>query len=215
MASIGQELLNVPFGDMVMQLANAIAEGQYKMDMTSCKIAKLMGDKEQCPIEIPNFENVTDGSEVVSLIGAGFQPTFYQFTDTIIEVKISISMSKSMEASASASYKCFCASVSASFSAKYSYSCEGSSLIRTKITPVPPSAFMQKLLELKAQMEQKKFESTFRKIEEAIEADETKSKEPGNKEPQDKEPGNKEPQGKEPIKEPAPSKENAPEQTKQ
>jgi len=169
MASIGQELLNVPFGDMVMQLANAIAEGQYKMDMTSCKIAKLMGDKDKCPIEIPNFENGTTGSETVSLIGAGFQPTFYQFTDTIIEVKISISMSKSAEVSASASFKCCCASVSASFSAKYSYSCEGSSLIRTKITPVPPSPFMQTLLELKAQMEQKKFESTFKQIEAQIE----------------------------------------------
>ena len=188
MASIGQELLNVPFGDMVMQLANAIAEGQYKMDMTSCKIAKMMGDKKKCPVEIPNFENGTTGTEVVSLIGAGFQPTFYQFTDTIIEVKISISMSKSADVSASASYNCLCASVSASFSAKYSYSCEGSSLIRTKITPVPPSSFMQTLLDLKAQMEQKKFESTFRKIEEAVQKagedseDENNSETPENAE---------------------------------
>ena len=159
MASIGQELLNVPFGDMVMQLANAIAEGQYKMDMTSCKIAQLMGDAKQCPITIPNFSEDTKGEETVSLIGAGFQPTFYQFTDTIIEVKISITMTKSTEVSASASFKCFCASVSASFSAKYSYTCEGSSLIRTKITPVPPSPFMQTLLEMKAQLEQKSLES--------------------------------------------------------
>ena len=138
------------------------------MDQTSCKIAKMMGEKDKCPIEIPNFENGTTGSETVSLIGAGFQPTFYQFTDTIIEVKISISMTQSAEMSASASYKCFCASVSASFSAKYSYSCEGSSLIRTKIPPVPPSSFMQTLLDLKAQMEQKKFESTFKQIQEAV-----------------------------------------------
>ncbi|MCR5458965.1 MAG: hypothetical protein K6F51_03610 [Acetatifactor sp.] len=170
MASIGQELLNVPFGDMVMQLANAIAEGQYKMDLTSCKIAQMMGDVKQCPITIPNFGDDLKGSETVSLIGAGFQPTFYQFTDTIIEVKISISMTKSAEVSASASYKCFCASVSASFSAKYSYTCEGSSLIRTKITPVPPSTFMQTLLDLKAQMEQKNFEQRFKEIEKAVQA---------------------------------------------
>lgn len=168
MASIGQELLNVPFGDMVMQLANAIAEGQFKMDMTSCKIAKLMGDKETCGIEIPNFGDSLEGSETVSLIGAGFQPTFYQFTDTIVEVKISISMCTSVEASATASFTCACASVSASFSAKYSYSAEGSSLIRTKITPVPPNTFMQKLLDLKAQLEQKKFEKTLKLIEEEI-----------------------------------------------
>lgn len=169
MASIGQELLNVPFGDMVMQLANAIAEGQYKMDMTSCKIAEMMGNVEKCPITIPSFGEDLKGSETVSLIGAGFQPTFYQFTDTIIEVKISITMTKSTEVSASASFKCFCASVSASFSAKYSYTCEGSSLIRTKITPVPPSTFMQTLLDLKAQMEQKNFEQRFKEIEAAVE----------------------------------------------
>ena len=169
MASIGQELLNVPFGDMVMQLANAIAEGQFKMDMTSCKIARLMGDVDTCGIEIPNFGDSLTGTEKVSLIGAGFQPTFYQFTDTIIEVKISITMSMSMEVSASASYKCLCASVNASFSAKYSYTAEGSSLIRTKITPVPPNAFMQKLLDLKAQLEQKKFENTMKLIEQEIE----------------------------------------------
>ena len=176
MASIGHELLNVPFGDMVMQLANAIAEGQFKMDMTSCKIASMMGNKEVCGIEIPNFSEKIDGSETVSLIGAGFMPTFYQFTDTIIEVKISISMCTSIEASASAGFSCSCASVIASFSAKYSYSAEGSSLIRTKITPVPPNTFMQKLLDLKAQLEQKKFEQTFKMIEEEIAKGETASK---------------------------------------
>lgn len=203
MASIGQELLNVPFGDMVMQLAFAIAEGQYKMDQASCKIAKLMGDKSKCPIDIPNFEGGTLGSETVSLIGAGFQPTFYQFTDTIIEVKISISMNRSTELSASTKVKCLCASVSAGFSAKYSYTCEGSSLIRTKITPVPPSSFMQTLLDLKAQMEQKKFESTFRKIEEAVEhageekpedkADEKKPPADGKKPAENKKPADQKP----------------------
>ncbi len=172
MASIGQELLNVPFGDMVMQLANAIAEGQFKMDLASCKIARLMGDEKTCGIEIPNFGESLDGKETVSLIGAGFMPTFYQFTDTIIEVKISISMCTSVEASVSAGFSCACATVNASFSAKYSYSAEGSSLIRTKITPVPPNAFMQKLLDLKAQLEQKKFETTFKAIEDAVAAEE-------------------------------------------
>ena len=187
MASIGHELLNVPFGDMVMQLANAIAEGQFKMDMTSCKIAKMMGDVDTCGIEIPNFGDSLDGKETVSLIGAGFMPTFYQFTDTIIEVKISISMCTSIEASASAGFSCSCASVSASFSAKYSYSAEGSSLIRTKITPVPPNAFMQKLLDLKAQLEQKKFEQTLKLIETEIakeeSADKSSAKEPAGESP--------------------------------
>ena len=167
--SIGQELLDVPFGEMVMQLALAIAEGQYKMDQASCKIAAMMGDPEQCEIEIPQFGTSLEGKQKVSLIGAGFQPTFYQFTDTIIEVKISIKITKSVEASISANYGCSVASVSASFSAKYSYSAEGSSLIRTKITPVPPSNFLQTLLDLKAKLEQRLFENTYKLIEEKVE----------------------------------------------
>lgn len=182
--SIGQELLDVPFGEMVVQLASAIAEGQYKMDQVSCKIARMMGDPKQCSIEIPNFsrdgegttdKDATTGKETVSLIGAGFQPTFYQFTDTIIEVKISIKITKSIETNISAKYGCSVASVSASFSAKYSYSAEGSSLIRTKITPVPPSNFMQTLLDLKAQMEQASFSGKLKEIQDKVEAEERKA----------------------------------------
>lgn len=184
--SIGHELLDVPFGEMVVQLATAIAEGQYKMDLVSCKIASMMGSTKQCAIEIPNFETdeesasgekSTTGTEKVSLIGAGFQPTFYQFTDTIIEVKISIKITKSTEATVSGKFGCSVASVSASFAAKYSYSAEGSSLIRTKITPVPPSSFLQTLLDLKAQMEQKRFEKTYELIEKKIAAEEKKADE--------------------------------------
>lgn len=182
--SIGQELLDVPFGEMVVQLASAIAEGQYKMDQISCKIARMMGDPKECSIEIPNFsrdgENASDkdattGKETVSLIGAGFQPTFYQFTDTIIEVKISIKITKSMEATFNSKFGCSVASVSASFSSKYSYSAEGSSLIRTKITPVPPSNFLQTLLDLKAQMEQASFSGKLREIQKQVEAEEKKA----------------------------------------
>ena len=168
MASIGQELLNVPFPQMVLQLASAIAEGQYKMDMVSCEIAKIMGDAEKSPVQLPD---VTNGNEsfTTSLIGAGFQPTFYQFTDTIIEVKIAITITQSRETNVSTSAKggfgCFSASVNASYSSKYSYSAEGSSLLRTKITPVPPSNFMQRLLDMKAQMIQQEFELKIKQAE--------------------------------------------------
>lgn len=133
--NIGRELLNVPFGDMVKQLSSAIAWGQYQMDRTSANIAKLMASKEEdSGIEI--------GDDTLSLLEAGFLPTFYQFTDTIIEVKIAITMAISKEFGASVGAKAgwgpFAAQVNASYSSKYSYTVEGSSLIRTKISPVPP-----------------------------------------------------------------------------
>ena len=95
------------------------------------------------------------------MLSAGFQPTFYQFTDTIIEVKMAISMNRSSQASVSVTAKVggafipYSASVTASYSSKYSYSVEGSSLLRTKITPVPPNQFISKLYEMKATLMQK------------------------------------------------------------
>jgi hypothetical protein len=174
MPDVGQELLNVPFPEMVLKLASAIAEGQYKLDMVSCKIAKFMGDKKTAPVYLPDLTDKEGKKEIVtSLIGAGFQPTFYQFTDTIIEVKMAISMNQTNEASVSASasggWGPFSASVNASYSSKYSYSVEGSSLLRTKITPLPPNAFMSRILDMKAQMLQQEFQLTMKKAELEIE----------------------------------------------
>lgn len=184
MTSVGQELLNVPFAEMVLNLAKAIAEGQYKLDMVSCEIAKMMGDKKAAPIYLPDLtkevermgQNDKDSGEdtdiVTSMIGAGFQPTFYQFTDTIIEVKMAITMTKSTDKSVSArarvGFGCFSASVNASYSSKYSYTVEGSSLLRTKITPVPPNPFMQRMLDMKAQIVQASLDMMMKKVQAEI-----------------------------------------------
>ncbi|MCL2862768.1 MAG: hypothetical protein FWE54_01525 [Methanimicrococcus sp.] len=148
--SVGQDLLDVPFGDMVLQLALAIAQGQFEMDKVCCEIAKMMGTEEI------KLTNVSTGKEVkTTLLGAGFQPTFYQFTDTIIEVKMAISMQKSTDANVNvktkAGFGVFSASVNASYSSKYSYSVDGSSLLRTKITPLPPNPTLQGLIGLKSE----------------------------------------------------------------
>ena len=41
--SIGRELLNVPMGDMIRQMAFAIAEAQVKLDESSIEVAEMMG----------------------------------------------------------------------------------------------------------------------------------------------------------------------------
>ena len=48
--SIGTELLNVPFPDMVYQLASAISRSQANLDRESIAILKIMGDKENAPV---------------------------------------------------------------------------------------------------------------------------------------------------------------------
>ncbi|WP_302142320.1 hypothetical protein [Halomonas alkalicola] len=166
--SVGQDLLNVPFPEMVKSMGVGIAEAQYELDLTSLKIARLMAgyapeaDEEGGGVtsERPNLIHIGDGSPTgYSLLELGFTPTFYQFVDTLIEVKMSISMATESEtrrssaqvnASASgkvgflsASAKMKVSTVSASYSSKYQYSAEGSSLMRTKLVTVPPPAILE------------------------------------------------------------------------
>ncbi len=164
---VGTELLAVPFPDMVQRLGVGIAQAQLQLDLVSLRMARMMagydedaddgnaGDGNKSKSFMVKFG---DGKEY-SLMELGFTPTFYQFVDTVIEIKVSISVktetetkrsSSSTTVSAAAFWTPFGAggtvhatSVSASFAAKYQYSAEGSSLMRTKLVPIPPPALFE------------------------------------------------------------------------
>lgn len=297
---IGQELLDVPMGDMIRQMAFAIAEAQIKLDSNSMEVAQMMGGLQTITEEIngeeivtfqdsrvffgqekyrladaidihntsadielrarirqslgdanyevidlvkilgasktkadigtpnsstdlnkfyevntgsaatpvfeyykyvgndvastPQFEkltqyhtnikkkgNLSDTQSIllptrVSMLELGFSPTFYQFVDTMIEVKISIKYtqegsytrttntnrrSSSFKAGAmfipglgggiAAGRSVTTTQVNATYSQKYSYSAEGSSFLRTKLVPIPPPAILEE--RIRAQME--------------------------------------------------------------
>lgn len=239
MASIGQELLNVPMGDMIHQMAEAIAEGQYKLDENSINVAEMMGglttvyDEEgkvsfddsrvffgyeyMSLKEAQAFALADDaitgtmGNDVIklsdmigqidekwkedlskmtaeekallpdqenpeirvptrlSMMELGFTPTFYQFVDTIIEVKIAIKITRTRSytkkrsnantdksnsyrrkrsfwgtsKSSGSSSNVSTSQVDATYSSKYSYTAEGASLLRTKLSTVPPPAILE------------------------------------------------------------------------
>ncbi|MFC2993049.1 MULTISPECIES: hypothetical protein [Halomonas] len=172
--SIGQDLLDVPMGDMIRDMAFAIADSQFQLDQGSMRTAEMMGglqsvfDREgnqtfddsrvffgyeymtvkqalafaifddaltgaldedsiklkEVVIEIIReldgvsesqadaLGSATDGTTAasslpqsvqdavirvptrLSMMELGFTPTFYQFVDTIIEVKIAIRMTR-------------------------------------------------------------------------------------------------------------------------
>lgn len=158
--SIGQELLNAPFPEMVKNLGLGIAEAQYALDKVSIRITQLMaGFKEGANGEMIKDDTalikLQEGGQSYSLLALGFTPTFYQFVDTYIELKMAISMKQenefkaSLEAKAKAPFGIYSASVNASYSQKYQYSAEGSSLMRTKLVTVPaPIIFEQRIKEL-------------------------------------------------------------------
>lgn len=171
--AIGQDLLNVPFPAMIRSMGLAIAEAQYELDIVSMKIARLMSgfapeneEEDGAPVSGDRTNLVQIGpdkdEDSYSLIELGFIPTFYQFVDTLIEVKISISMSQESSAKQSstqvaasvsgkvgffsASAKMNVSTVSASYSSKYQYSAEGSSILRTKLVTVPAPAILEERL---------------------------------------------------------------------
>lgn len=180
---IGQQLLDVPFPEMVYNLANAIAQGQRKLDRASLETARALAkakvkvipelyevvswgnvktfpDGQGGTVPVTGIDVTMDAADPVNytLLQAGLMPTFYQFTESIIEVKISISYRTERESSfeysfstetsveAEAGFLFGSASVSSTWSSsvdyssssKYSYSAEGSSLLRTTLKPVPP-----------------------------------------------------------------------------
>jgi len=169
--SVGRELLDVPFAEMVRSLAMAVADGQRALDKSSMETARFLAQEqvnlidEIAEVIEPRPFDVTTSAGTIEVTGAsvrreadhradytllqaGLFPTFYQFTESIIEVKMSIShkSTSSRELSVGASLSinygpvAFSANVNFKSSQTYSYSAEGSSLLRTTLKPVPPPA---------------------------------------------------------------------------
>ncbi|WP_396267760.1 hypothetical protein [Ideonella sp.] len=234
--AIGQELLNVPMGDMIRQMAFAIAEAQIKLDESSIQVAEMMGGlktvyndegevafddsrvffgydtmtlkEAEAYLKIDDALSggnvadalarlkkasgaVKDTDEVrvpvrMSMLELGFTPTFYQFVDTIIEVKIAIKITRestygtkssntlrtetnSKSSSGGGIWSFFGGSsnnnsrntvqtsqVDASYQAKYGYSAEGSSLLRTKLSPLPPPPILEERIRRMMDAEEKR-----------------------------------------------------------
>jgi hypothetical protein len=172
MRNIGQELLNVPMGDMIREMASAIAEAQLDLDKSGMLVAEMMSgeallrdadgnvqlDSMGRPIRVDT--KVSFAGSAVSMMELGFAPNFYQFVDTIIEVKIAVKMTESVESKVArqtttrspAALRLFkrggtpqaiVSTVDASYTRKYDYSVEGASLLRTKLVPIPPPALFE------------------------------------------------------------------------
>jgi hypothetical protein len=191
--NVGHELLDVPFPAMIFNMANAIAKSQMALDMGSIEIMRVMGDKKKAPVFLPMVNVGPDGKLIdtgedgetnleTSMIGAGFQPTFYQFVETIIEVKMTIKMTEDTEYTreekskrTSIGFSLFrgfsitTTPINSTYTNSYNYSVEGSSLLRTRLVPLPPNTFVQRLLDMKAQSIQAYYELELKKAELAIE----------------------------------------------
>ncbi len=179
--SVGRDLLDVPFPQMIFSMAQAIAKSQLALDKSSINTLQMLASTKfdwipeitevlypkPIALEGPNApKDPLTGNPIVvtgvgvdlespkptklTLLQAGINPTFYQFTDSTISVKMSITSTTSSESSldvgvdvtASADFLFGSASVSSHVNYhtanKYSYSVTGSSELSTTLKPVPP-----------------------------------------------------------------------------
>lgn len=154
MASVGQELLNVPLPDMVTKLALGIAEAQRALDENSVETAKALAETT-IPLVLAVTQTIAaDGSVTftsappvdVSLLQIGLLPTFYQFSEATIEVSMDIKTTTSVETNikvgvkAKVGFACWSASVNidVSHNRKFGKEVHGTSRLVTKLVPVPP-----------------------------------------------------------------------------
>lgn len=175
--AIGDELLDIPFADMLRNLAFAIAEGQLALDRSSIETLQFLANNRidlvpevfeviepaQQTVQLSggqpltvNTVNIRSSGATpvsVSLLQAGLQPTFYQFTEAQIEVKLSITIKRTESTQPASSAgspgtikvrgyttRAFASSVNYRTSNTYSYTAQGASVMRATIRPVPPPA---------------------------------------------------------------------------
>ena len=80
----------MPFDEMIASMGTGIAEAQRKLDEISFEITKMMsGTEAKYRIRLSDSAD----ARTYSLLELGFAPTFYQFVDTVLEVKVAFSMS--------------------------------------------------------------------------------------------------------------------------
>ena len=154
MASVGQELLDVPLPDMVAKLALGIAEAQRSLDRNSVDTARALADESIDVVPVVTQTIAADGTVTfanaapipMSLMQVGLNPTFYQFSEASIEVTMDIKTTTSSETNikvgveARVGFAMWSASarVDVSHNRKFGKEVRGTSRLFTKLVPVPP-----------------------------------------------------------------------------
>lgn len=157
--TVGQELLDVPFPEMVYKLAEGIANAQTQLDKNSVDVTKELAGAE---IEVvPAITRTVTDDDVtfdaadaidMSLLQVGLNPTFYQFSETVIEVEMDIktttetetSLEVGFETSFESKWSPWSASLSVDFehNRKFGKEVHGTSKLKTTMVPVPPPPYL-------------------------------------------------------------------------
>jgi hypothetical protein len=172
---LAQQLSEVPFGDLLTSMGRGLAEAQFALDRLSTLVALTLSGNYGLETDatgewsvVERNNRVTFAGQELSLMELGFTPTYYQFVDTILEIKVSLSMTldQSMHEEERSTVsdeqswteggflgiggtkrtRTNTTTVSSQFSSRFQYSVEGASVVRTKLVTVPPPAALTTLV---------------------------------------------------------------------
>jgi len=142
--SVGSQLKALPIGELVASLAKGIAQAQVELDEASMQIARLMSGLDA-------EDRVLIRGRAYSLLEMGLTPTFYHFSEATLELKVSVSMTLHGGGSNESRVSHSVSSVDAGFAGKFQYSSEGSSVVRTRLVPLPPPpVFLERVERMQA-----------------------------------------------------------------
>jgi hypothetical protein len=167
-SQVGNELSEIPFGDMLATVAKGIAEGQRQLDLQSIKtlielsqtmvqiipeVAEVITPSPfevdvsgQAPILVTGARVTASPADPVSMtaLQAGITPTFYQFSEATIQLKLSLQVREveqvDTEGTRSFGFLFFGSHVNFKTQNTYSYQVDGSSSVTATLRPVPPPA---------------------------------------------------------------------------
>lgn len=228
--NVAGAMTSMRIDELISNLAIGIARGQMQLDQVCMEIAQFMGDAQVAFGKRAGSEE----PDLLSLIELGFAPNFYQFVDTILEVRVAVSSqfeetreydytqgnqyeseynsqsqyeskgaysyggarwggsgsswrwgsgssywyggsyhgysgAGSSRYAASSSYKnknVSVTTVDAKYASTYNYAVEGSSLIKSKIVPIPPPQVFEEIVRAKVQ-ERREWERRMRWLDQA------------------------------------------------
>ena len=150
--SVGQELLDVPLDQMVASLAMGVAEAQRALDENSMETTMELADNTVSYVPLINVTTTDSGTTVETVTAedipliAFIRPTWYQFSETTIEVSMDIKtkMERSTKVKVGAKAKFGFGPFSASIKVdvehnrKFGKEVHGTSKMVVKMVPVPP-----------------------------------------------------------------------------
>jgi hypothetical protein len=168
---IGAELGEVDFGEIIRSIAQGIADSQHALDVASINTLQALANTQVSVIpEItevitpePFQVNVSGHSPVwvtgarvdttpsdpvqMSALQAGLLPTFYQFSESTIQLKVAVSLRETSEQDSTGdvttTLRAFGSHVNFRTQNTYSYSVDAAAQVNVTMRPVPPPRQLQ------------------------------------------------------------------------